>query len=356
MKRGITIVVAAVALSVTAEGWFVYHAMTRSPGRALASAPAAAAPSQHVQVVNGETAVILGADAQRASHIDTIPVAAVALRPESTVYATVIDLQPLFDLGSRRAAARADRESARAQVDTSRPQYERNRLLFESDRDVSQKTLQLSRAVMRTDQAKLHSAEVAESSVEATLRQQFGDTLANAADSPGSDLFQRLSTGRAVVLRVTLPANEAGSAPMQITIDDPGGRSFPARKLSASPQSDPLIQGTPFFYVTDPALPVGMRATAHVPSGGKPTPGLRIPESAVVWYGGQRWVYVRTSADRFTRRYLPEAPSIDRGFIVTSGFREGDEVVINGAQLLLSEELLPQAIATQCKDPPECDD
>jgi len=41
---------------------------------------------------------------------------------------------------------------------------------------------------------------------------------------------------------------------------------------------------------------------------------------------------------------------------VTSGFRAGDDVVIRGAQLLLSEELRPQGITTQCKDPPECDD
>jgi hypothetical protein len=41
---------------------------------------------------------------------------------------------------------------------------------------------------------------------------------------------------------------------------------------------------------------------------------------------------------------------------VSSGLHAGDQVVIDGAQLLLSEELRPQGIATACKDPPECDD
>jgi multidrug efflux pump subunit AcrA (membrane-fusion protein) len=81
-----------------------------------------------------------------------------------------------------------------------------------------------------------------------------------------------------------------------------------------------------------------------------------IPEAAVIWYGGQPWAYVRTAPDRFTRRYVPASSPGDRGFVVTSGFHAGDEVVIHGPQLLLSQELRPQGIATACKDPPECDD
>jgi multidrug efflux pump subunit AcrA (membrane-fusion protein) len=159
-----------------------------------------------------------------------------------------------------------------------------------------------------------------------------------------------------VVLLVTLPANDGASAPAHLTVDGPDGQPVSARRLSASPQGDPAVQGNPYFYAAGSALPVGTRTTAHVPLGEKSTQGLLIPASAVVWYGGQPWVYVRTASDRFTRRYVPSALAIDRGFIVTSGFRAGDDVVIRGAQLLLSEELRPQGIIPQCKDPPECDD
>lgn len=53
---------------------------------------------------------------------------------------------------------------------------------------------------------------------------------------------------------------------------------------------------------------------------------------------------------------MPAGNEDDRGFMVTSGFHAGDQIVTQGAQLLLSEELKPQGIATACKDPPECDD
>jgi multidrug efflux system membrane fusion protein len=170
-----------------------------------------------------------------------------------------------------------------------------------------------------------------------------------------SDLFQQLLAGRAVVLLVTLTANGL-PAPAHITVDGLDGHPVSAHKLSASPQSDPAIQGNPYFYAADGVLPVGTRTTAHVSPSDRSTPGLLIPESAVVWYGGQPWVYVRTAADHFTRRNVPAASPVDRGFLATSGFRAGDQVVIGGAQLLLSEELRPQGITTKCKDPPECDE
>ena len=67
-------------------------------------------------------------------------------------------------------------------------------------------------------------------------------------------------------------------------------------------------------------------------------------------------MYVRTASDHFTRRLVLSASAAIEGVVVTNGFRAGDEVVIHGAQVLLSEEQRPQGVATQCKDPPECDD
>jgi hypothetical protein len=217
MKRRTTSLLVASAVLVTAGGWYVYRTMSKAPGASVA--PAAAAQSQRVQTVNGETVVIVATDVQRASHIDVASLATSVLQPESTAYATVIDLQPLFDLRNRLAAARADRASAQAQAEAARAQYERNRVLFEDDRNVSQKSLQDARAVMQTSEAKLQAAEAAQNSLDATLRQQFGDALASAAMAAVSDLFQRLLTGRAVVLRVTLSTNDGASAPAHINAD-----------------------------------------------------------------------------------------------------------------------------------------
>ncbi|UHL65200.1 metal transporter [Paralcaligenes sp. KSB-10] len=351
MKHKMALLLITSAVLAAAGGGYIYYTVSVAP----TVISTAATQTPRVQTVNGETVVLVSIDEQRASHIDVASLMTSTVQPETTAYTSVINLQPLFDLHNRAAAVRSNRQSARAQADVSRAQYERDYVLFKDNRNVSQKSLQSARAIMLTDQFKWQAAETAQNVLDATLRQQFGTALASAATSPTSHLLQQLMSGHTEVLRVTLPAKYSASAPAQISVDGLGGRLIAAHKLSASPQSDPSIQGSPYFYATDGTLPVGTRTIAHIPLESKSAQGLLIPEDAVVWYGGQQWVYVKTAADRFTRRYMPLAPATDSGFVVTSGFRAGDEVVVSGAQLLLSEELLPQGITTQCKDPPECD-
>ncbi|RZF24989.1 metal transporter [Paraburkholderia sp. UYCP14C] len=335
-------------------GWYIYQTLYPNPSASPATAQTAPQPA--VQTVNGETVVVLAPEVQRASHIEVSPLAATAVRPARSAYATVIDLQPLLDLRGRLAAARADLDTMTAQAGNSHVQYERSRVLFEDDRNVSQKSLQDARAAMQGDQAKLQSATATVSGLTATMRQQFGDALTDAATTPASGLFQRLLSGRGAVLRVTLPADDRDPAPARITINAPGGEAVPTQKLSASPLADPSVQGNPWFYAADRALPVGTHTSVDLPSADPVTSALAIPERAVIWYGGEAWAYVQTAPDRFTRRYVAAGNESDQGFIVTTGFHAGDRIVTQGAQLLLSEELKPQGIATACKDPPECDD
>ena len=354
MKYRLLLFSAVTIALVAGACWYIYQ--TLYPNPSVSPATAQTAPQPSVQTVNGETVVVLSTDVQHASHIEVASLALASVQPHSAAWATVIDLQPLFDLSNRLAAARADLDTLTAQARNSHAQYERSHVLFEDDRNVSQKSLQDARAAMQADQAKLQSAAATVSGLAATMRQQFGDVLASASMAPASDLFRRLLSGRTVVLRITLPAEFEGAPPARITVDAADGQRASAQKLSVSPLADPSVQGNPWLYAVDRALPVGMRTGVNVPSPVPAAQALVIPGQAVIWYGGQTWAYVQSAPDRFTRRYVPAGNESDRGFVVTSGFRAGDRVVTQGAQLLLSEELKPQGIATACKDPPECDD
>lgn len=346
------ILLAVISLALAAgAGWYISN---QAFGDSGASAATAAPPV--VQTVNGETVVVVSADAQRASHIEVAPLGAVTSQSGISADATVMDLQPLFDLRNRLASARADVDTFAAQAASSRTQYQGSRTLYADDRNVSLKSVQAAQSAMQVDDAKLRSAWVTLNGLDGAMRQQFGDALANAAAAPASKLFKRLQSGRTVVLRVTLPASFGMAPPERIAVDTPDGRAVPAQRLSASPLADPAVQGAPWLYVADAALPANLRTSARVPTSSQAVSGLLIPEQAVVWYGGQTWAYVRTASDRFTRRYVPAGSEGDHGFMVTSGFHAGDQIVTQGAQLLLSDELKPQGIATACKDPPECDD
>ncbi|WP_420984152.1 efflux RND transporter periplasmic adaptor subunit (plasmid) [Burkholderia contaminans] len=350
------ILLSVISLALAAgAGWYILNQAFDDASASTATA-ARSAPTPAVQTVNGETVVLVSPEAQRASHIEVAPLAAVMSQSGISADAMVIDLQPLFDLRNRLASARADVDTFTAQAASSRTQYQGSRTLFADDRNVSQKSLQAAQSTMQGDEAKLQSARVTLNGLDGAMRQQFGDVLANAAAAPASRLFQLLQSGQAVVLRVTLPTSFGMAPPERIAVDTADGRVVPAQRLSASPLVDPAVQGSPWLYVADATLPANLRTSARVPTSSEAVSGLLIPAQAVVWYGGQTWAWVRTAPERFTRRYVPAGNEDDRGFMVTSGFHAGDQIVTQGAQLLLSEELKPQGIATACKDPPECDD
>lgn len=358
MKRRVILLPLIALFLAGGAGWYLFQSF-HDAGASTATATTAASqsgPPPTVQTVAGETVVVVSPEAQRASHIAVSPLTAVTSRSDIGADAMVLDLQPLFDLRNRLASARADVDTFTAQAANSRAQYQASRTLYADDRNISLKSLQAAQSTMQGDDAKLQSARVTLAGLDGAMRQQFGDALANATAAPTSKLFQRLQSGQAVVLRVTLAAGSSMAPPERIAIDTADGRTVPAQRLSASPLADPAVQGSPWLYVADAALPANLRTSARVPTSSHPVSRLLIPEQAVVWYGGQTWAYVRTAPDRFTRRYVPAGDEGSHGFMVTSGFHAGEPIVTQGAQLLLSEELKPQSVGTACKDPPECDD
>lgn len=342
----IVIVVLCLVAAAGAGWWFWQRAQAPAPAPALVQGP-------HVETVSGETVVVIPIDMQRASGIATQALQAATVHPEREAYASVIELQPLLDLGARLAAARADRASAAALATASQAQAARTLALFNDDRNASQKALQDARAAAQSDQAKLAASEAALAGIEHQMRQQFGSALASAVGTR-SRIWRRLESGTAAVLRVSLPASMA--APDSIAIDAPAGGTLTGQRLSAAPQVDPLLQGAPYFYLADAPLPAGVRIVAHASVAGAPTAGVLVPDSAIVWYGDTRWTYLKLAQDRFVRRLVNVAAPATGGVLAAEGLAAGQRVVTQGAALLLSEEQRPRGVSTQCKDPPECDD
>ena len=76
------------------------------------------------------------------------------------------------------------------------------------------------------------------------------------------------------------------------------------------------------------------------------TDGVVIPSNAVVWYAGKAWAYFKAESKdknndinsvKFIRKPINTDTEVDEGWF-NQGLDENSEVVISGAQLLLSEE------------------
>ena len=108
--------------------------------------------------------------------------------------------------------------------------------------------------------------------------------------------------------------------------------------------TNPKLQGTTWFYraPADGGLLPGLNFTVSL-AVETAEHGLIVPEAAVVWLQGKSWIYLRRGATKFERREIvPDRMAQDGGTIVT-GLSGDSEIVIRGAQVMLSEEFRSQA-------------
>ena len=82
--------------------------------------------------------------------------------------------------------------------------------------------------------------------------------------------------------------------------------------------------------------------TAYLTLPGEKQSGVILPLTAVVRAAGLAWAYVQTGENQFTRRQVSTSAPTSDGWFVSAGFKPGEQVVVTGAQTLLSEEFKSQ--------------
>jgi hypothetical protein len=85
-----------------------------------------------------------------------------------------------------------------------------------------------------------------------------------------------------------------------------------------------------------------MTVVAFVPTT-RALQGVEVPPSAIVLAQGGAWAYFRTGPNTFARRAVPTDVPAPAGGYVMQGQPDSAEVVVQGAQMLFSEEFRAQA-------------
>ena len=172
---------------------------------------------------------------------------------------------------------------------------------------------------------------------------QWGDTLSTWFTQNHGKQAEQFLNHEAQLLEITLPANVTLHSDVHdIEVDLYGRRTdaISATLISSAPQVDPVTQGKRYFFkITGNTLPFGAHINAWIPRSTEKHLGVVIPEKAVVWHLGQAFVFVRTEDSQFSRRIVPELIPVKGGYFAANGFEANEEIVISGAQTLLSQEL-----------------
>jgi len=339
-----TIIIASMAVIIAALAWaLLYFARDELHLRAKApegEIPVQAALSQR----RGSAAVRLAQDSQAASGIVVQPLRKVRSEATTEVYGVIVNVQPLIELRARYGANVSEARSLRAAASSSAADYERLKKLFEDDRNVSERAVQVAEAHWKADQARLAAADEAVAAARDSIRASWGEVLAGwATDARFSAAFQELAQQRDVLVQISFPYDvqaQAGRVPMSLAPLSMQAAARSARFISAAPQTDATLSGVTYFYIVGArGLRVGMRVAGQLKLDDKVREGVLVPSSAVVWHGGKAWAYVKEEDELFVRREVSTVQELTNGWFDASRFTPGEQVVVNGAQLLLSEEL-----------------
>lgn len=268
---------------------------------------------------------------QQRLRLNVEPLGVIDTVAELKGYGRVLDPAPLAALVTELA-------SAQAAAMASTQELTRLRSLRE-DNNASMRALQAAEATTTRDRLLVQS-------VRDRLVLGWGTAVSQRADLPA--LVRALTLQERLIARIDLPAGErlarpADTARLVGVVDD--AHSLPAEFLGLAPSTDPQMQGEGLLYLTkDNSLHLAAQAavTGYLVLPGQTVHGVLLPRSAVLRHAGETWVYLQTDDTQFRRVAVALTHPVEGGWLIPEGLRSGDRAVIEGAQLLLSEELKSQ--------------
>jgi hypothetical protein len=296
---------------------------------------------------DGVTIINISAAAQEQSDILTSPLKASSHQASISTYGNVVSIDSLIELRNRYLAVKSEIDVLSATFNHNKTELERFKALNQDNKNISDKVVATAAANTKSDQARIAAAESNAKNIADSIRQLWGDTLAQHATNPKtSDLLQALISNKKVLIQTTLPFDAAepkSNSSIMIAPTAAPSHTMRADYISPAPITNTTIQGKTYFYhaVTN-ELRAGMQINAITATSTKKSNGVIVPNNAIIWYAGKPWVYQKTDTDQFSRKPIHTDIEVDDGWFYQGHLKANDEVVISGAQLLLSEEFKSQ--------------
>lgn len=294
------------------------------------------AEKEGISIVSLSTAV------QKNSGISYAKVKEMAYQDEVKGFGIVMPIDSLIEAKTMLLNLNAELSALKANSQQHQTQYERLKSLNDDDKNVSDLAVQEALAVVNTDKANINSKLLEIENLQANAKLKWGSSLAKAAlSNQPSSVFKNLLSRKNMLIQVSLPFNVPEPKMGDVVKISPlnGKQLIKAEYISVATQADSNGAGKTFYFVA-PArdLRLGMRVTVEASANkGTVNNGIIIPSSAVVWYAGTPWAYFKEGDDQFIRKPIMADKEVDAGWFNT-GFDAESEVVVRGAQLLLSEE------------------
>lgn len=289
--------------------------------------------------------VVIMARNQALSGIQTSVLRQEDHRAEFEALGKVVNIQPLLVLKERYLTVKAELNGAKALSKQAGQSYKRQEALYKHG-VAAKRSMQEHEAQGLANQALVEAAKAKLVAIANEARLNWGSTLAEWVFSNSETKLTAIISGQQQLLQVTLPVNKYLSENIATIAVEPAGirsKARPASLISTSTLTDSTLQGRSYFFSSNAdGLTIGMKVSAWIPEPESQQSGVIVPESALVWYMDQVYVYVKIDKDSFARRLIKNFSAMADGYFVPNGLSAGDEIVTTGGQLLLSEQFRQQ--------------
>lgn len=350
MNKKLTIIIGLQALLIVLLFWTViYYAKDEFVSFQTEQEEEIESPSR-VSTVEGIHTVTLPLATQLNSGIKTAQIASTSFYGEIKSLGNVVTIDQLVEGRATYLNLQSSLKIAQVGILQKNQQYQRLKILNADDKNVSDLALQEAFAAVSADNANIMAIESQLKNLQTNLKLRWGEPLAKIAfNEKLSPIMANLLNKNNVLVQVSLPFNTTPPSIVNITPLTESTAPIKATYISPATISDNIGFGHTFYY-SAPAdlLRTGMRVNVEVePDAGDISNGVIIPSNAVVWHAGKPWAYFKQEQDAqignedklslFVRKPISTDTEIDAGWF-NQGIEPDTEVVVSGAQLLLSEE------------------
>jgi len=229
------------------------------------------------------------------------------------------------------------------------------------NKNVSDRAVQEAEATLRAEEARLAAARRNVAQLEAASSNQASGTSPISLEvARGGEVVEilarpnesiesgqpvlRVARFDSLLARVDVPAGQVvdrNATMARIVIVGQEAQPLTGQRVSLASSIDPTTLGEGFVFrlIGAPrSLRPGLAVIGYVRAPGPSQEMVVVPYSALVRFAGKAWVYRQVSDDQFSRHEVAASRTTAKGFLVKQGLQGGERVVVQGGQLLLSEE------------------
>ncbi len=298
------------------------------------SKPATDTPAEKTELEK-KAGVTLDAETQARIGLKMDFPAATQWQPETKGFGFVIDRKTL-------AAAVTELDAAHVAAEVSIQELARQKTLA-AQANASARALESAKVAFSHENSAYASAE-------AKFKLEWGSAFADA----NSTILSDVSNGTTVLVRIDLPAGETLPSPpasARILALTDETKSVHGEFVGATDGVNPQTQSQSFFFsIKGGALPLGAAVTGFLKTSGAAVSGVVVPLSAGLRHEGKGWVYVQTETNQFLRVEIPLDRLVENGWFVSENVSATNQIVVSGAQAILSAELGGGGFNTGARD------